>query len=366
MKTTSGKSQSNRRPGRRRAIYSLSGIGFLLVLMYGSWVSANHDAGMSEQVSQTKHNLSSNPDINATGTTEVCIFCHTPHGGNSESTGHAPLWNRLMPDDSSYEVYDSPSFDAQDITGIHRPKGVSLACLSCHDGSIAFDSLINGPGSGGFIPENLGTGRGPGVDSPKIRFVGGGLVDADGSFAEGLRDAGEVETTGDSPYSGGLHDLVHGPGAGAEGAQPFPNLGHDLRDDHPIGMEIPCATDPQFSEICDSLTSVKLDGGTDGTGVAFISRTSRYQPMVWPAEKRDRLRAYPSTDQAGRYFIECASCHNPHSPRVSFLRLPSGVPGLVATNLSPTDPVGGKIGGGLIWGQRPNFSSALCLSCHEK
>ncbi|MBI3609374.1 MAG: hypothetical protein HY204_01565 [Nitrospirae bacterium] len=315
-------------------------------------------------MSQTKHNLSSNPDINAIGTTEICVFCHTPHGGNMAAPGHAPLWNRLLPDDSSYEVYSSPNFDAQDILGTHRPKGVSLACLSCHDGSIAFDSLINGSGSGGFVPANLGVGRGPGIGDPKISFLGGGIVDASDTFAEGLRDSTEVEPTAESPYSGGLHDLVRGVGKGSEGAQPFPNLGQDLRDDHPVGMEIPCITDSQFSEICEELTASKLDGGTDGTSVAFISRTSPDRSVIWPLEKRDRLRAYPSTDQPGRYFIECASCHNPHAPRVSFLRLPSGVPDLVRTNLSPTDSLGHP--GGKNWGQQPNASSAICLSCHEK
>ncbi|MBI3811978.1 MAG: hypothetical protein HY283_07220, partial [Nitrospirae bacterium] len=293
------------------------------------------------------------------------------------ASGQAPMWNRLLPEDSSYEVYDSPNFDAQDVTGTHRPKGVSLACLSCHDGTIGFDSLINAPLSGGFIPENLGTGRGPGTRtqqeaapagtrSPMINFVGG-IVDASRTFAEGLRDSTDVETTAESPFSGGLHDLVHGPGA--EGAQPFPNLGLDLRDDHPIGMEIPCLTDPQFIQICENLTTTKLDGGTDGTGVAFISRTAFNQPMIWPLEKRDRLRAYPSTEQPGRYFIECASCHNPHAPRVSFLRLPSGVPGLVEKNLSPSDslpPFVMRPGKNNIWGQRPNSGSAICLSCHGK
>lgn len=331
----------------------------------GAW--ANHEVRMSEDVSRTKHNLSSNPDINATGTTEICVFCHTPHGANSTATGQAPLWNRLLPEDLSYEVYGSPSFDAQDVTGIHRPKGVSLACLSCHDGSIAFDSLINGPGSGGFISANLGTGPGPGVSVPTINFYGGGVVDSGSTFSEGLRDSTDVETTAESPFSGGLHDLVHGPGAGSEGAQPFPNLGLDLRDDHPVGMEIPCLTDAQFSQICENLTTMKLDGGTDGTSVAFISRTSSKQRVIWPLEKRDRLRAYPSTEQPGRYFIECASCHNPHAPRVSFLRLPSGVPGLVEKNLSPMDmllPATARMNN--IWGQQPNAGSAICLSCHEK
>ena len=31
---------------------------------------------------------------------------------------------------------------------------------------------------------------------------------------------------------------------------------------------------------------------------------------------------------SGDASTSCASCHNPHAPRVSFLRLPSGVPGL--------------------------------------
>ncbi|HUK56414.1 MAG TPA: hypothetical protein VLY20_07135 [Nitrospiria bacterium] len=338
-------------------------IGMLLMVSMEPKVWATHDVRLSEDVSRTKHNLSSNPDINETGTTEICVFCHTPHGANLAASGQAPLWNRLLPDDTSYTVYSSPNFDAQDVTGTRRPKGVSLACLSCHDGSIAFDAMINAPGSGGFIPANLGTGRGPGTSTTTINFSGGGIVGPDKTFNEGLRDSNDVETTAESPFSGGLHDLVHG-GGGGEGAQPFPNLGLDLRDDHPVGIEIPCLTDAQFNQICRDLTTAKLDGGTDGTSVAYISRTDPHQPVIWPLEKRDRLRAYPSTDQPGRYFIECASCHNPHAPRVSFLRLPSGVPGLVEKDLSPSDTFGNP--NGKMWGQRPNAGSAICLSCHGK
>ena len=339
-------------------------IVFLFVgIIMSSWSWADHNPNLSEDVVQTKHNLSSNPDINATGITRICVFCHTPHGGNLVATGHAPLWNRLLPDDSSYDTYDSSNYDGIDFAGTARPKGVSLACLSCHDGTIAFDSLINGPYSGGFAPENLGEGRGPGIRNTQINFVGGGIMDSSGTFAEGLRDRFEVERTGKSPFSGGLHDLVSGAGAGREGAQPFPNLGQNLQDDHPIGMEIPCSIDPQFTEICEDLTTSKLDGGTNGKHVAFISRTSAGQPIVWPREKRDRLRAYPSTEQPGHYYIECASCHNPHAPRVSFLRLPSGVEGLVMTNISAADFVPKR---SVSWGEQPNAESALCRSCHEK
>ncbi|HSG05273.1 MAG TPA: hypothetical protein VLB09_02625, partial [Nitrospiria bacterium] len=341
-------------PSLWRKIFGFVFLAFLLPAGAG----AEHDIRLSEDVNRTKHNLLANPDITATGTNRVCVFCHTPHGANDTAPGHAPLWNRLLPDDSNYEVFQSPSFDAVDLTGTRRPKGVSLACLSCHDGGIALDSMINAPRSGGYIPSNSGVGDGPGTSSPLINFLAGGIVDGDSSFTEGPRDATEVQTTDESAYSGGIHDLVRGAGAATEGAQPFPNLGYDLMDDHPIGMEIPCLEDPQFSEICRDLTSAKLDGGKDGTSVAFISRTTASESMVWPMEKRDRLRAYPSTDQAGRYFVECASCHNPHAPRVSFLRLPSGVPGLVTTNLHPTDSVGNP--NGKTWGQRPNAASAIC------
>lgn len=348
---------------QRLAVRYVLGISIAVICGATGVAHATHDVRLAEDVMQTKHNLSANPDIGATGTTEVCVFCHTPHAGSLVASGDAPLWNRLLPDSSSFQIYASPNFDGIDVSGILRPKGVSLACLSCHDGSISFDSLINAPGSGGLIKANRGSGPGPGVGAPSIGFVGGGLVDeSNATFREGLRDSTEFNQTPQSPFSGGLHDLVHGPGM--EGAEPFPNLSKDLRDDHPIGMEVPCATDPQFGEICRDLTTSKLDGGSNGENVAFVARSSPTQPIIWPAEKRDRLRFYPSTDQAGRYYVECASCHNPHAPRVSFLRLPSGVPGLVTTSLTSNDSTGSP-GGGL-WGQRPNAGGAICLSCHEK
>src|SRR3972149_6300104 len=100
-----------------------------------------------ENVRMTKHNLSANTNIGATGTTEVCIFCHTPHGGDTTvGGGSAPLWNRTVPTSGSYsQVYTSPNFDAidSDTANKGKPKGVSLACLSCHDGTIAFDALAN-------------------------------------------------------------------------------------------------------------------------------------------------------------------------------------------------------------------------------
>ena len=353
---------------KRLSGYSRMKMGLVALLitatgvLVGSKGMASHVVSRSEDVLNTKHNLVINPDIGANGTDEVCVFCHTPHGGTRvDPDNSAPLWNRMLPNDVGFDMYSGPNFDGSDIG--NAPKGVSLACLSCHDGTIALDALVNAPGSGGFIPGNFGTGSGPGTSAPNINFTGAGIVDADSTLREGQRNATDPDTAGESPSSGGIHDTVTG-GLGAEGAEPFPNLTRDLRDDHPISMEVPAPgfnarggkVDLQFEGIG---AGSDFDGGTDGTNVKFIRRSDQQN---WPADKRDRIRAYPSTAQAGSYYIECASCHNPHTPRVSFLRLPSGVPDLVTTNLKPLDTTTS----GKTWAQRPNFSSAICLSCHQK
>jgi len=84
---------------------------------------------------------------NGFATTEVCVFCHTPHWGET-TTG--ALWNRKAT--GSYTAYTSPykdagsgTTDAGTVTGV---SGASLACLSCHDGVTQIDALINKPGGG--------------------------------------------------------------------------------------------------------------------------------------------------------------------------------------------------------------------------
>lgn len=108
-------------------------------------------SGVSAQgLLNTKHNLAAgigsapSGDVKTSGTTEVCVFCHTPHG--ADTTVKAPLWNRAV-NVSGYTMYSSQTFDA---TAEAQPVGVSLACLSCHDGTIAFDALRNLPGPGGW------------------------------------------------------------------------------------------------------------------------------------------------------------------------------------------------------------------------
>lgn len=93
-------------------------------------------------VTQTVHNLSRTAQVDPmrnfiSNYREACVYCHSPHGGRTER----PLWNRVLPN-GPYRMYDpsglSMVLDAQ-------PTGTSRLCLSCHDGTIALDDVINQP-----------------------------------------------------------------------------------------------------------------------------------------------------------------------------------------------------------------------------
>ena len=110
-------------------------------------------------VAQTKHNFSSptqSPNAFFWGTNQVCVFCHTAH--NADPTAGA-LWNHETNPGQSYDMYNSPTLDMIQSTGPHQG---SLICLSCHDGTIAVNSLNNLPGPAGA--GNYGTPGGAGLD----------------------------------------------------------------------------------------------------------------------------------------------------------------------------------------------------------
>ena len=301
----------------------------------------------TENVKETKHNLAANTDITATGTTEVCVFCHTPHGGRTDvAGGGAPLWNRALPPSAGFTNYSSPNFD-NDQTGstVVGPKGVSLACLSCHDGTIALDALINAPGSGGFNATNKDplTGVSTGARLDGISFTGAGV---DGT--ESLKELTRSSTTAGGGFLGGLNDFVGGNGQ----MEPFPNLGRGLTDDHPISMRM-TADDLQFN-----------DARTASAAVSNNIRPVKRTGTALPTDKRDQIRLYNTVD-GDLYWVECASCHNPHTPRTTFLRLPSlpGTAGAVGTE-TPAYTTGAT--GARDLNHEPNQGSLICRTCHQK
>jgi hypothetical protein len=86
-----------------------------------------------------------------------CQVCHIPHKAAAYSAANAPLWNHAVATNATtrYITYDqagSATFNALNLGAL--TLGSSVACLSCHDGSIAVNqsygkSTFNGNGGVG-------------------------------------------------------------------------------------------------------------------------------------------------------------------------------------------------------------------------
>ncbi len=95
---------------RERVIITVS---ILLVLTAGMAYAAS--------IVGTRH------DLSTAITPEPCVFCHIPHRSDPAT---APLWNRSL-GAVTFQVYTSPTMNT---TCSNPPTGISLACMSCHDG----------------------------------------------------------------------------------------------------------------------------------------------------------------------------------------------------------------------------------------
>ena len=117
--------------------------------------AAQSAAAQTDNVVSSKHNMSARVGLTSYG--EVCVYCHTPHGGQTS----APLWNRSF-SVASYQMYDAAHSSTINMTVDPQPSGVALACLSCHDGTVGLDVIVNtpnnytgGPAVGTRMPPNL-------------------------------------------------------------------------------------------------------------------------------------------------------------------------------------------------------------------
>lgn len=129
--------------------YASAGIAIVLVTLLLASL-----AGARQDIKNSKHDLSyavtgtykaSTSDPIQGGTTQICVFCHTPHGSNT----FAPLWNRTH-SLATYVTYTSDVllglgyWAAEDpLSGGTHVK--TAICLSCHDGTIALGSVANMP-----------------------------------------------------------------------------------------------------------------------------------------------------------------------------------------------------------------------------
>jgi hypothetical protein len=113
----------------------------------------------------TSHDLSGNgtsasfitTDTDKDAQSRICVFCHHPHNTKKAADmagGYSPLWNREM-STRTFAAYNNGGFE--NTTGTPHAlnaimadtglSGVSLLCMSCHDGAVAMNAYSVTTGS---------------------------------------------------------------------------------------------------------------------------------------------------------------------------------------------------------------------------
>jgi predicted CXXCH cytochrome family protein len=140
----------------------------------------------------SRHNLSiSGPGaVKASGESEVCIFCHTPHNARQDIPY---LWNRSA-QSTIYTPYASSTLAAT----VGQPTGASRLCLSCHDGTIALGAVLSEPTAISFSGATTLSGRSTSLttdlsDDHPVSF------DYQGSITSGNHELVEASALSDSP-----------------------------------------------------------------------------------------------------------------------------------------------------------------------
>lgn len=105
---------------------------------------------------------------------DPCVYCHIPKDGSGapdHGSGTA-RWNRSLGSSKDYQLYDSPTLQSK----IKELGEESLLCLSCHDGTMAVDMIVQ-------APANWGTSE---ASSLHMRLDAGGGLDRCGQCHNGV------------------------------------------------------------------------------------------------------------------------------------------------------------------------------------
>ncbi|SDL22274.1 hypothetical protein SAMN05660860_00076 [Geoalkalibacter ferrihydriticus] len=149
-----------------------------------------------QRVANTVHNLSTSSEwyYVADEEDQVCIFCHTPHGGSLDG----PLWNRALPGAMEFTHYTTATLDSVAGGATRALSDESLLCMSCHDGAMAVNHVLR-PSSGSAGNPTMNSGQ---TDvalvwlGPVIAGRIGGAFGEDGMLTEETRNL-----TDDHPIS---------------------------------------------------------------------------------------------------------------------------------------------------------------------
>ncbi|MBI2413836.1 MAG: hypothetical protein HYV24_11585 [Deltaproteobacteria bacterium] len=243
-----------------------------------------------------------------TGTSEICVFCHTPHHTNT-ANNLKPMWNRGTSAPTSFTAYGTT---IGGTTVVNTDIGsTTLACLSCHDGVTTFDNIVNAPGKGG--------------------------VTAGGS------DRGYVF----SDYTGIVSDFM---------VSARVNIGLDLTNDHPVSVVYNAGAVAGLRSVNTTISAIDLtsDLNTSATTYDNGNLTKNY----W-AVKGFISDTATIADLLRNNRVECSSCHDPHFNNKSWNEIdPTYALGSADLEFESNGLFIRRVGG--------NTGSGVCRTCHEK
>lgn len=128
-------------------------------------------------VEGTVHDLSITGQNSVTMATKSCVFCHTIHNSSASAGSKLiPDWNHTTTA-ATFTMYNNTNHAGADLKGTvdSQPTGPSLACLSCHDGTVSVGSLVVAPLGGGndtYVSARGGVSPGTGRISSGNALVG--------------------------------------------------------------------------------------------------------------------------------------------------------------------------------------------------
>lgn len=195
--------------------------------------------------------------------TDVCAFCHTPYGAVATTPG----WNRSASAADALSAFATmgATRDGEDTA----VGSVSLVCMSCHDGTQA------------------------------------------------------MEVSGMSPH---LFNGIEGPSSETQARWAArPVLPNRLNHDHPVG--VPYAGGDLLAL---DLSSARVSARLSHDGFQVPERDEVNNVPVWWVEtggvgrQKTDLQLYTRLDTSSNTkmpFVECASCHDPHSKSPMLLRV---------------------------------------------
>ena len=127
-----------------------------------------------QRVANTVHNFSTSAFwmYKADEETQICIFCHTPHGGSL----NGPLWNRALPSATEFTHYTTATLDNVTDGASRALSDESLLCMSCHDGAMAVNHVLR-PSSGSADSPTMGGGQDHMIILPMGNAIGGRIGD---------------------------------------------------------------------------------------------------------------------------------------------------------------------------------------------